>query len=643
MIALFLACRLSVELLTEDDALPRPVLVVEPAVLRMGDEAGAWGEFTVHNIGTGTLELERVSVDLDLWWTATECEDGTELAGPHEQALPVLPPGCSAIGLVKAGASPPPPHPLDVIQIEAKSGPWRADDSTAEGPLNVRVDFVQEVLVEWEGHPTTTADVGLRDPAPSVVWEWPALVAQTVTFELQNRDDHPVKLLGATSGCAALTLRSEPALGSELAAGVAVAYTFDWLAVAPHSTRCLVEFGLADLPAVKGVVAVTAPASTTAPSVTINGPAPGSWVPANDEVVVTGTVSDDLDFATHLDAELVDGPTGKSFPVSITVDGYVVGRAPAASLGSGAHTLVLSITDHHGRVGRAAVPLVVEDRGADEDDDGDGDGWSQFRGDCEDTRPDIYPYAVETADGLDQDCDGVVDNDTEASDDDADGVSEADGDCDDSNALVGPTGLETANLRDDDCDGVADEGTGLYDDDGDGFAEAAGDLDDDNPDAFPGAIERCRDGIDNDCDGVIDEPSGCLGAGPAWAAAVAVQNDVCTSGSNVEVELLTDSTTAEVSWSCSGCGTFRPVDRTHAAFLCPSVDAARSVALLAAVSEPDGTTTTASGRLVALPADSDIDGPLYPRETDGCGAGAGASAGFGMAAALGIRAGRRRR
>lgn len=41
--------------------------------------------------------------------------------------------------------------------------------------------------------------------------------------------------------------------------------------------------------------------------------------------------------------------------------------------------------------------------------DGDGDGWSAENGDCDDTRPDVYPEAPEVRDGVDQDCDKLVD------------------------------------------------------------------------------------------------------------------------------------------------------------------------------------------------------------------------------------------
>jgi hypothetical protein len=52
--------------------------------------------------------------------------------------------------------------------------------------------------------------------------------------------------------------------------------------------------------------------------------------------------------------------------------------------------------------------------GGSSDADNDGDGWSVNLGDCNDDNVNIYPGAVElSADGIDQDCDGRIDDNTE--------------------------------------------------------------------------------------------------------------------------------------------------------------------------------------------------------------------------------------
>ncbi|MDP6931923.1 MAG: putative metal-binding motif-containing protein [Myxococcota bacterium] len=91
--------------------------------------------------------------------------------------------------------------------------------------------------------------------------------------------------------------------------------------------------------------------------------------------------------------------------------------------------------------------------------DHDADGVTVEEGDCNDADWWIGPDFDEWADGLDNDCDGIVDEDTTVSDDDGDGYTEAEGDCDDADALVypGAEGLDTG--ADGDCDGQTDGGS----------------------------------------------------------------------------------------------------------------------------------------------------------------------------------------
>ncbi len=135
--------------------------------------------------------------------------------------------------------------------------------------------------------------------------------------------------------------------------------------------------------------------------------------------------------------------------------------------------------------------------------DTDGDGWTTCAGDCDDDDDTVNPAADEEQNGVDDDCDGVIDEGTPGYDDDGDGLTEDEGDCNDADPAVTPDATEVlGNGVDDDCDGIVDQGTA--DLDFDGYATGGGDCDDGDPSVFPGAPEAA-DGIDNDCDGVVDE------------------------------------------------------------------------------------------------------------------------------------------
>lgn len=135
--------------------------------------------------------------------------------------------------------------------------------------------------------------------------------------------------------------------------------------------------------------------------------------------------------------------------------------------------------------------------------DSDSDGYSFCASDCDDFDAAVNPAGVESCNGVDDDCDGGVDEGTGCVDDDGDGWTEDDGDCNDGDASLSPGLTEVpGNGLDDDCDGVADDGA--LDLDGDGYSEGSGDCDDGDPTAYPGAEEHA-DGVDDDCDGRVDD------------------------------------------------------------------------------------------------------------------------------------------
>jgi len=84
-------------------------------------------------------------------------------------------------------------------------------------------------------------------------------------------------------------------------------------------------------------------------------------------------------------------------------------------------------------------------------------------------------------------------------DNDQDGFTPSQGDCDDTDAAVNPDATEVDNGIDDNCDGNIDEG---FDTDNDGFTPFGGDCDDADNTIFPGTLDIPNDGIDQNCSGV---------------------------------------------------------------------------------------------------------------------------------------------
>ena len=194
--------------------------------------------------------------------------------------------------------------------------------------------------------------------------------------------------------------------------------------------------------------------------------------------------------------------------------------------------------------------------------DADGDGYGAERieacvlpdnsvaqdGDCDDGNAAVFPGAEERCDGVDEDCNGTVDDapvDGVASYTDADGdgygvepavvvcpsddVVASPDDCDDGDASIHPGVEDLCDGIDNDCDDLTDEDatvvSGFEDADGDGHGDpdrpvetcedvslvATGDdCDDTDAGVSPSATEICGNGIDDDCDG---SAAGCLPSG----------------------------------------------------------------------------------------------------------------------------------
>jgi len=105
----------------------------------------------------------------------------------------------------------------------------------------------------------------------------------------------------------------------------------------------------------------------------------------------------------------------------------------------------------------------------------EGPGWSLQAGDCDDADAELNPAADEVCDGVDQDCDGLVDDHPE---DGGTWYPDRDGDGHGSTATIALT-----------CEAPT------------GFVDNYDDCNDASALAYPGGSEVCGDGVDNDCDG----------------------------------------------------------------------------------------------------------------------------------------------
>ncbi len=179
-------------------------------------------------------------------------------------------------------------------------------------------------------------------------------------------------------------------------------------------------------------------------------------------------------------------------------------------------------------------------------DDGDGDGWSTCDGDCDDASAMVSPGAPEDCgDGLDNDCDGLVDG--------------ADGDC------AGDDDDTTGDDDDDDTTGDDDTGDDDTGDDDTGDDDSTGDDDDLTP---PGDDDTTDDPpADCACSAASTRPASVLFA--ALVLGFLVVRRRGTSADHLRLFLLPvaalglSAVGAPGTAAASNCGLIEDADRRH--------------------------------------------------------------------------------